>query len=143
MQKRIFLASAIGVIPSYFTLFMMLNGFTGFAFPAQIMLSLMMSSSVVIACIWLVFVLDYFRCKKHITLKSYEMFSVCYLSSLFCFLADYHINGIPWGFLSGPILVAFPRFIKLFWFNIKANHRDNERKIKQDYIDNDEYPKEE
>ena len=142
MQKKILLAFAIGVIPSYFTLFMKLQGFSDLGFSTQIMLSLMMSSSIVIVYLVLVFAFDFYRCRKRFSAKVYEMCSVVYLSSLFCFIANYDINGIPYPFLSGAVLYVIPRFIDVVIFKLRVNHNVSDYKKEQDYIDNCEYPKE-
>lgn len=49
MQKKILFAFAIGVIPAYTALFFTFEKFASYIFPTQIMLSLMLSSSIVIA----------------------------------------------------------------------------------------------
>lgn len=82
MQKKILFAFAIGVIPAYTALFFTFEKFASYIFPTQIMLSLMLSSSIVIAYLVMVFVTDYFRCNKVFSAKSYEMYSVVYVSFL-------------------------------------------------------------
>lgn len=143
MQKKILLAFVIGVIPSYFTLFMKLQGFREYIFSTQMMLSLMTSSSIVIAYLYLVFLIDFFRCRKTLSATSYEMYSVVYLSCFINFIADNKIDGVPWVFLSGAILFAIPRFLSLVLFELRANHRSDYRKVKQDYVGNNEHPREE
>lgn len=142
MQKKILLAFVIGVIPSYFTLFMKLQGFREYIFSTQMMLSLMTSSSIVIAYLYFVFLIDCFRCRKTLSATSYEMYSVVYLSCFINFIADNKIDGVPWVFLSGAILFAIPRLLSLVLFELRANHRSDYRKVKQDYVDNNEHPRE-
>lgn len=143
MQKKILFAFAIGVIPAYTALLFTFEKFASYIFPTQIMLSLMLSSSIVIAYLVMVFIFDCFRCRKTLSATSYEMYSVVYLSCFINFIADNKIDGVPWIFLSGAILFATPRIISLVLFELRANHRSDYRKVKQDYVDNSEYPKEE
>lgn len=139
MQKKILFAFAIGVIPAYTALFFTFEKFASYIFPTQIMLS----SSIVIAYLVMVFIFDCFRCRKTLSATSYEMYSVVYLSCLINFIADNKIDGVPWVFLSGATLFATPRVFLLALFELRANHRSDYRKVKQDYVDNSEYPKEE
>lgn len=143
MQKKILFAFAIGVIPAYTALFFTFEKFASYIFPTQIMLSLMLSSSIVIAYLYLVFIFDCFRCRKTLSATSYEIYSVVYLSCLISFIADNKIDGIPWTFLSGAIVFATTRVISVVLFEFRANHRSDYRKVKQDYVDNAEHPKEE
>ena len=137
MQKKILFAFAIGVIPAYTALFFTFEKFASYIFPTQIMLSLMLSSSIVIAYLVVVFVTDYFRCNKVFSAKSYEMYSLC------VFTHHNDINSVFVAFLCGPFLFAIPRFINEVVFAFRRHRSPLERKKKIDYEENSEYPKEE
>ena len=143
MQKKILFAFAIGVIPAYTALFFTFEKFASYIFPTQIMLSLMLSSSIVIAYLVMVFVTDYFMCNKVFSAKSYEMYSVVYVSFLCVFTLHNDINSVFVAFLCGPFLFAIPRFINEVVFAFRRHRSPLERKKKIDYEENSEYPKEE
>lgn len=143
MQKKILFAFAIGVIPAYTALFFTFEKFASYIFPTQIMLSLMLSSSIVITYLVMVFVTDYFRCNKIFSAKSYEMYSVVYVSCLCAFNRHNDINSVFVAFLCGPLFFNTPRLINEIVFAFRRHRNPMERKKKIDYEENAEYPKEE
>lgn len=143
MQKKILFAFSIGVIPAYTMLFFTFEKFQSYIFPTQIMLSLMLSSSIVIAYLVMVFITDFFRCKKIFSAKSYEMYSVVYLSCLCVFTNHNNVNSIFGSFFFGPVFFVIPRFVNEVFFAFRRHRDPLERKKKIDYEENSEYPKEE
>ena len=142
MQKKLILASIVGVIPSYFVLFLKFGYFRTFDFMPQIMLSLMASSSCVVVYLAIVFVTDWIRCKEFLTANFYEMCCMQYVSAFILFDTHIYDNRVTCGFFSGVAVVGALRVLKAISYRIKSVFKNGKNRIiKHDYTDNNRYPK--
>lgn len=143
MQKKLILASLVGVIPSYFVLFMKFDKFRTFDFMPQIMLSLMASSSCVVLYLAIVFITDWIKRKEYLTANFYEMCCMQYVSAYLLLDTHFYDNGVAWGFFSGVIAIGVFRFVAAIKCRIKRTTKDGVNiKTNHGYIDNGHYPKE-
>ena len=81
--------------------------------------------------------------KKILFAKSYEMYSVVYVSCLCVFTHHNDINSVFVAFLCGPLFFAIPRLVNEIAFAFRRHRNPLEHKKKIDYEENSEYPKEE